>query len=266
MLERSRTGQVPGFLIKNWVPMTVDKFIAESSGGVAGIEFAARNLMKYNPRVIRVVFNAGPPIDSIPRLCRNFADEDVETVYLPRWFIADFLIKSGENYPPISLTMVQVAGKPEEGSVGLRVYVNRTCKENTNEVENNKDFWEELRFAFAKLGLEEFWNRITGTIKPSMGVLDKGRKGLLYLSETDFHYCFIGNEEALIEGIDQTDLTRLEQLLDSAGLPKSEFLKVGVSREYIVRTISQLGETGLPPELDDNIQGENKQKFREQNL
>ena len=93
MLGNSKTGQVSGLLIRNWVPTFVDRFLSDNNEGSAGLEFGIKTLMRSNPNILRVVVNSGVSVKRIPRLCRNFSDFDVREVHLPRWFIqsADFL-------------------------------------------------------------------------------------------------------------------------------------------------------------------------------
>lgn len=270
MLENSKTGQVTGFLIKNWMPASVDRFLSESTGGIAGIEYAIKNVMAHNSRLLRAVFNAGPAINEMPRFCRDFADQDVKKVYLPQWFAADFLIDAKPGYEPITLTVVQTAAKKDDEMFGakLAVYANKVKKEHTEDILDNKNFWESIRYAFAKIGVEEFWNRMTGTIKPSWGVLDHGRTGLLYLTKTDFHYCFLAKDARLPEGIDQIDLTRIESFIEECGMPINEFLRQNITKEYILHAVSRLGDTGPQTDLLGDLSGvvEDKERFAEENL
>lgn len=162
MLEHTRTGQIVGFLLKNWMPMSVDRFLASTTGGIAGLEYAAENLLRYNPKILRAVFNGGPAVDSVERLCRSFSDQDVKKIYLPRWFFADFLVELTPSCEPISLTAIQVARPDKDNGVGvsLSIYANKIRKDLVTEPKNNKKFWEELRYAFAKVGVEEFWTEL----------------------------------------------------------------------------------------------------------
>lgn len=244
MLGNSKTGQVSGLLIQNWVPSFVDRFLADTaSGGSAGLEFGVKTLMRSNPNILRVVLNSGVPIKAIPRLCRDFSDFDVREVFMPRWFILDFLVKTPNSPEPAAVTFVQVAST-DGTEVKQKVFINRNNIKSSDKMEQ-KEFWEELRYALSKLGLEEFWSKVAGIIKPSWGVLEHGRYGNLYVSEADFHYCLLPSDITVLpDGIDQFDLTRLEMLLEETGLPSKEFIKTNATRDYILRTVSHLGDTG----------------------
>lgn len=244
MLGNSKTGQVPGLLINNWVPSFVDRFLSDTAaGGSAGLEFGVKTLMKSNPNILRVTVNAGLPVKSLPRLCRDFSDFDIREVFMPRWFILDFLVRTSSSPEPAAVTFIQTASA-DGSDVHQKVFINRNNIKSSDNMEQ-KEFCEELRYAFSKLGLEEFWSKVSGIIKPSWGVLEKGRYGALYISESDFHYCYLPSDtNVLPDGIDQFDLTRLEVLLEESGLPSKEFIKPNATRDYILRTVSHLGDTG----------------------
>lgn len=244
MLGNSKTGQVAGLLIQNWVPSFVDRFLSDTvCGGSAGLEFGVKTLMRSNPNILRVVLNAGVSVSLLPRFCRDFSDFDTREVFLPRWFILDFLVKTPNSPEPATVTFVQVASV-DGTEVHQKVFINRNNIKSSDKTKQ-KEFWEELRYALSKLGLEEFWSKISGIIKPSWGILEKGRYGNLYLSEADFHYCYLPSDITVLpEGIDQFDLTRLEILLEETGLPSKEFIKADATRDYILRTVSHLGDTG----------------------
>lgn len=243
MLGNSKTGQVSGLLIRNWVPTFVDRFLSDNNEGSAGLEFGIKTLMRSNPNILRVVVNSGVSVKRIPRLCRNFSDFDVREVHLPRWFVLDFLVMTPNSPDPAAVTFVQVAAA-DGGSARQQVFINRNMIKSSDKLPE-KEFWEEMRFALSKLGLEEFWSKVSGIIKPSWGVLEKGRYGTLYISEQDFHFCYLPHDISVLpDGIDQFDLTRLEVLLEDTGLQSKEFIKPNATRDYIIRTVSHLGDTG----------------------
>lgn len=240
MLGNSKTGQLTGFLINNWVPDAVPRFII-TEGTPNTLEWNATNVLNGSNKLLRIVLNAGPEVGTLKRLCRNFSNTTVKEVYLPKWFFYDMLIRIGTESQPLNITFIQTAVKQEDKFHIVQNFFIDGKLQMSADTGNNTKNWEDIQKFYARLGVGEFWSRLCGGVRPSWGILDAGRSGSLCLPETNFHFCYLKKGAEMPDFIDDFDLSRVESLLQDSGLNPDEFInKNKRQKDYIVKFIERM--------------------------
>lgn len=251
MLGNSRTGQLTGFLMNNWVPDSVPRFIISDGGGVQNtLEWNAFSLLNGSRRLLRIVLNAGPAAGELKRLCRDFSNNTVKRAVIPQWFFLDMLVSLEQGAQPVNITFIQTAVKEAAGAaaeecehrITQNFFIDGKLKASASSgAAVSAVVWEKVHNVYSRLGAGEFWSRLTGATRPSWGVLSERRSGTLCLPEENFHFCYIKKGARLPDFIDEFDLSRVEGLLHDSGLEIREFMNESKrSKDYIVKFIKML--------------------------
>lgn len=241
MLGNSKTGQITGFLMNNWVPDAVPRFII-ADGTPNTLGWNVTTILNNSNKILRIVLNAGPGVGTMARLCRDFSNATVREVFLPKWFFIDLLVRFSIDAAPVNITLVQTAVPDAEKKIKIvqNFFIDGKLQMSANNSDNTKN-WEEIQKFFARIGIGEFWSRFCGNVRPSWGILDSGRSGSLCLPETNFHYCYVKKDAELPDFIDDFDLSRVESLIQDSGLEPGEFInKNKRQREYIIKFIERM--------------------------
>ncbi len=193
---KTNSGQAAGIFLPFWSPMLPERFCTQ------GFLHLARKTLEVNRNVRRIIISAGTPADSRGRkMCIDFLGEDVDTLYLPEYFLFDVTLDTGKKLN--TLTFVQAA-KREGGKnvISRSAYVGVSKKSEIS--------MDDFRAISAELLMEELWHKLIGVVKPGWGAMYHDG---FYLSEHSFHIGILGNEP-LPYAWDMKDLGRLEAILE----------------------------------------------------
>lgn len=257
-LGNSKLGQITGFMMKNWSFTSKPQFLdMESDKRDGSLELFGDRVVATNPAVVRIVSNAGPAVMKTSRLCKDILGKATKEVYLPKWFYTDVFVKMAEE-KYLSISLIQTVNEETRKSRQF-FYAEQTLllsseSEDCQLAGDNGPFWNKTKDAFAKWGLEEFWSKMTGTVKPCWGMLSNVKKGDILTGTENYHICCCpADHDAVFPDYqDQYDLSRIETLLAQSGLKQDDFLRPGISKNYILYTIERLSKKNS---ISDVIEG-----------
>jgi hypothetical protein len=168
--------------------------------------------------VQRILVVAGGCVKTKRRLCTTVFNETLHSAVLPVFFALDVVALVDGN--PRTFTALQVV-REDNGEIVQKILA---------EGQDTGLTWDGAVKLFARLGMEEMWQRFIGGVCPSWGLLLKDG---YYFGETNLLTGMLRRDHSLPEGWDGMDIGRIEQALVNNGCNLRDYVDMNVQLPYL---------------------------------